>query len=829
MSEPPVASTSKLPPVRLYSSSASPFPKLEPSSDNEASPAPVQHVSVSVAVSKRTKRPILHSTCHYDKTVNNNPKMTCLTLDCNTIWCSRCVAKQPSAWKRETMVEERQPKKDKPEEKRMRSRASSFSGSSFASASEASDSSDGEDDVGMMLVEDPPARCWEPEAQAEELLAEGELIRDDELGLGGWSQPSGDLAELEGSSRTRPPRRRGPQRKNGVIWHAGPERKRRKSEQHQLQLHQQAGRGLMELEREASTDKDDSPGYVDVAPKDDSSHAMSISTSSSTSSSGSPFPTSLLYVPEAAPTVLVESIAPKLLTGGRSRRKGAATPAMPFARAPRPFEDATSSTVKAELAATAEVVTGINNVFAAGAREKWASGVPYTIASATTAGVVRSSPRSDSNDDRVMRSRSRSRATDRASSHDEEGVAAHQSPGLHESPSPLAQESADATLAPAPEPDAFVPEIRQDFGTRKYFDASATEGFSPAFGTDIYVPPSPASTAGGVPGNVASIKGLQSLSSVASTTPLSDHPYPWTIAEATPQNFDPSNSSYRVQESSPYYLQDATTPTVPQGPYADSSRVDAPYGGSTFSPELAGAPPPYQFSESTGSTPIPYVSVTVPPKQLNPLLGAYLRSLGNRPVFTKSCTSAILSFISEIAAGELSGQKPPPLSAKERTGILPVDLAKRYHKALKMAGYGFFISAPLGHTLLALLQKVFAGKTSARAKVLMILASNICISPIQQSVYIAAMAIIAGAKSPDAVLKAWKASFLAVMKITWVVSTLSMAFAQKFLPGELWVPFFTSVGAIVGTTLNVQAKKRQALIAKAKADAEKKDLDEKKE
>jgi peroxisomal membrane protein 2 len=41
----------------------------------------------------------------------------------------------------------------------------------------------------------------------------------------------------------------------------------------------------------------------------------------------------------------------------------------------------------------------------------------------------------------------------------------------------------------------------------------------------------------------------------------------------------------------------------------------------------------------------------------------------------------------------------------------------------------------MGHFLLNILQKVFAGKTSARAKVLMILCSNIFISPIQQSVY----------------------------------------------------------------------------------------------
>ena len=46
----------------------------------------------------------------------------------------------------------------------------------------------------------------------------------------------------------------------------------------------------------------------------------------------------------------------------------------------------------------------------------------------------------------------------------------------------------------------------------------------------------------------------------------------------------------------------------------------------------------------------------------------------------------------------------------------------------KMAAYGAFISAPMGHFLIYLLQKVFAGRTSLRAKVLQILTSNLLVS-----------------------------------------------------------------------------------------------------
>jgi peroxisomal membrane protein 2 len=45
--------------------------------------------------------------------------------------------------------------------------------------------------------------------------------------------------------------------------------------------------------------------------------------------------------------------------------------------------------------------------------------------------------------------------------------------------------------------------------------------------------------------------------------------------------------------------------------------------------------------------------------------------------------------------------------------------------------YGFLVSAPLGHLLLSLQQRAFAGRTGARAKFAQILSSNLIIAPIQ--------------------------------------------------------------------------------------------------
>ena len=52
-------------------------------------------------------------------------------------------------------------------------------------------------------------------------------------------------------------------------------------------------------------------------------------------------------------------------------------------------------------------------------------------------------------------------------------------------------------------------------------------------------------------------------------------------------------------------------------------------------------------------------------------------------------------------------------------------------KAFKMAAYGAFISAPVSHTLVNALQRVFAGKTGLQARLGMLLASQLIVAPIQ--------------------------------------------------------------------------------------------------
>ncbi|OAL46773.1 hypothetical protein IQ07DRAFT_516650 [Pyrenochaeta sp. DS3sAY3a] len=180
----------------------------------------------------------------------------------------------------------------------------------------------------------------------------------------------------------------------------------------------------------------------------------------------------------------------------------------------------------------------------------------------------------------------------------------------------------------------------------------------------------------------------------------------------------------------------------------------------------------------------------------NGYLAAYLKQLQSNPLRTKMLTSGTLSGLQEFLASWIAHDRSK--SGHYFTSRVP-----------KMAVYGAFISAPLGHVLISLLQKIFQGRKSLKAKILQILVSNLIISPIQNSVYLVSMAIIAGARTFHQIRATVKAGFWPVMKVSWVVSPISLAFAQQFLPETTWVPFFNIIGFIIGTYINAHTKKKR--------------------
>jgi hypothetical protein len=159
-------------------------------------------------------------------------------------------------------------------------------------------------------------------------------------------------------------------------------------------------------------------------------------------------------------------------------------------------------------------------------------------------------------------------------------------------------------------------------------------------------------------------------------------------------------------------------------------------------------------------------------------------------------TSGTLSALQEILASVLAGDRTR--KGSYLTTRIP-----------KMAFYGSLISAPLGHFLVAALQKAFAGRTSTKAKIFQILVSNLIVSPIQNTVYLACMAYIAGARTFHQVRATVKTGFFPVMKVAWCTSPIALIIAQKFLPPHAWVPFFNLVAFVIGTYINTTSKKKR--------------------
>jgi hypothetical protein len=127
----------------------------------------------------------------------------------------------------------------------------------------------------------------------------------------------------------------------------------------------------------------------------------------------------------------------------------------------------------------------------------------------------------------------------------------------------------------------------------------------------------------------------------------------------------------------------------------------------------------------------------------------------------------------------------------------------------KMALYGAFISAPMGHFLNRILNHFFMKRTSVKAKVLQILASNLIVAPIQNVVYLIFMALIAGARTYHQIRATVRAGFFPVMRVTWIASPVSLAFAEAFLPEKVWVPFFNLIAFVIGTYINAHTKKKR--------------------
>lgn len=93
---------------------------------------------------------------------------------------------------------------------------------------------------------------------------------------------------------------------------------------------------------------------------------------------------------------------------------------------------------------------------------------------------------------------------------------------------------------------------------------------------------------------------------------------------------------------------------------------------------------------------------------------AYIKVLEDNPLHVRMLTAASLTGAQELVASWL---------AKDRN--------KHGHyftsRVPKMAAFGAFVSAPMGHFFIWILQKTFRGRTSLKAKILEIAVSNLIV------------------------------------------------------------------------------------------------------
>ncbi|KAJ1934619.1 hypothetical protein EC988_008752 [Linderina pennispora] len=212
------------------------------------------------------------------------------------------------------------------------------------------------------------------------------------------------------------------------------------------------------------------------------------------------------------------------------------------------------------------------------------------------------------------------------------------------------------------------------------------------------------------------------------------------------------------------------------------------------------------------------------------LLTAYLTTLAAHPLATKACTTATLNFLQEEIAQRTSGVRAAEKASEKRAAIegRPVSKSLIEHivnkRVLQFSLYGLFISGPLNHFLYEILNKVFANRPKNKLNTLLtILAQNLIISPILNSVFLAANAIIAGERNIENVINVVRTRLLGMMKVSWVVFPCVQLFAAKFLPPLVWVPFFNSVAFTFGTYFNTQGKIRALQAAKRAEEDEKRD------
>lgn len=197
----------------------------------------------------------------------------------------------------------------------------------------------------------------------------------------------------------------------------------------------------------------------------------------------------------------------------------------------------------------------------------------------------------------------------------------------------------------------------------------------------------------------------------------------------------------------------------------------------------------------------------------------YLLLLAQYPLLTKSVTAGVLAAVNELVASAISGQyTKTTVTFRGKKYTVPHVFTT---KTLLMVVYGSLIATPISHVLYQALNRVFGANLTPAMRVLQIATSLCTISPTLSGVFASWLSIINGyrctsndvgkemAKIRQLVKEGLRRSFWGIYRSAAVTSLFSLIIAQKFLPPQLWVLFFTIVFFVLGTIQNTRFKLSQ--------------------
>ncbi|KAJ1511095.1 hypothetical protein HMI54_001050 [Coelomomyces lativittatus] len=168
----------------------------------------------------------------------------------------------------------------------------------------------------------------------------------------------------------------------------------------------------------------------------------------------------------------------------------------------------------------------------------------------------------------------------------------------------------------------------------------------------------------------------------------------------------------------------------------------------------------------------------------------YLNLLLQRPVLTKAATSAFLNFLQEFVSQALSSAT--------------TDTKRILSTCIKMGAYGLLASGPLSHYLYTLLNSLFSQST-LKDLIGQMLGANLVIAPIQNLVYLIAMAIIGRRSIKSSLAK----GYWPLMKATWCLFPVVQLIAVRLIPQPLWIPYFNCVSFLFGVYTNLKLKSQE--------------------